>query len=55
MKEAGETILVVDKNIAALTALADRHYILEKGSVVWTGDSAALAAAPELQRRYLGV
>jgi branched-chain amino acid transport system ATP-binding protein len=55
LKEAGEAILVVDKNIAALTALADRHYILEKGRVVWTGDSAALAAVPELQHRYLGV
>ena len=55
LKDAGEAILVVDKNVAALTALADRHYILEKGRVVWSGDSAALAAAPDLQHRYLGV
>ena len=55
LKDAGEAILVVDKNVAALTALADRHYILEKGRVVWSGHSAALAAAPDLQHRYLGV
>ena len=55
LKEHGQAILVVDKNIAPLLRLADRHYILEKGRTVWSGGSAELAAAPELQHRYLGV
>ena len=55
LKAAGQTILVIDKNVAALIALADRHYIIEKGRVVWTGDSAALARDSGLQHRYLGV
>jgi branched-chain amino acid transport system ATP-binding protein len=55
LKAAGLAILVIDKNVGALRRLADRHYILEKGSVVWTGTSAALAADAALGRRYLGV
>ena len=55
LKAGGQAILVIDKNIAALTALADRHYIIEKGVVVWSGDSAALAADPDVQHRFLGV
>ena len=55
LKEGGQAILVVDKNIAPLLRLADRHYILEKGRTVWSGVSAELAAAPELLHRYLGV
>ncbi|HEV8678520.1 MAG TPA: ABC transporter ATP-binding protein [Stellaceae bacterium] len=55
LKEAGQAILVVDKNIAPLLKLADRHTILERGRAVWQGNSAELAAAPQLQHRYLGV
>ena len=55
LKEAGQAILVVDKNIAPLLRLADRHYILEKGRTVWSGTSAELAQAVPLQHRYLGV
>jgi branched-chain amino acid transport system ATP-binding protein len=55
LKEHGQAILVVDKNIAPLLRLADRHYILEKGRTVWSGSSVELAAAPELQHRYLGI
>ena len=55
LKAAGQSILVIDKNVEALTRFADRHYIIEKGRVVWTGSSAALRADPELQHRYLGV
>jgi len=55
LKQAGQAILVIDKHVQALTALADRHYIVEKGRVVWTGSSAALQAQPGLQHRYLGV
>jgi branched-chain amino acid transport system ATP-binding protein len=55
LKAAGQAILVVDKNIAPLLRLADRHYILERGRTVWSGTSTELAAAEALQHRYLGV
>jgi branched-chain amino acid transport system ATP-binding protein len=55
LKAEGLSVLVIDKNVAALTRLADRHYLIERGRVVWTGTSPALAAAPDVQHRYLGV
>jgi branched-chain amino acid transport system ATP-binding protein len=55
LKVAGQAILVIDKNLGALKRLADRHYVLEKGRVVWRGSSAELDARPELQHTYLGV
>jgi len=55
LKADGLSVLVIDKNVQALTRLADRHYLIERGRVVWTGSSAELAAAPDVQHRYLGV
>ena len=55
LKREGQAILVVDKNVGALIGLAERHYIVEKGRVVWSGTSAQLAADSALQHRYLGV
>jgi branched-chain amino acid transport system ATP-binding protein len=55
LRAAGQSILVIDKNVAALTRVADRHYIIERGRVVWQGKSEQLAGAPEIQRRYLGI
>lgn len=55
LKAEGQAILVIDKNIGPLKRLADRHYILEKGRVVWHGDSAALEAHSAVQHTYLGV
>lgn len=55
LKESGQAILIVDRNLETLLRIADRHYIMEKGRVVWSGSSAALAAEPELWHRYLGV
>jgi branched-chain amino acid transport system ATP-binding protein len=55
LKADGMAILVIDKNLEALARLADRHTIIEKGHAVWSGSSAALAAAPEVKGRYLGV
>jgi branched-chain amino acid transport system ATP-binding protein len=55
LKAEGQAILVIDKNVAALTRIADRHYLIERGQVVWTGTSKALAQAPDVQHRYLGV
>lgn len=55
IKDDGLSILVVDKNIADLIKLADRHYVIEKGKVVWSGTSDELKADETLQERYLGV
>ncbi len=55
LKAAGQTILVVDKYVHRLVGLADRHVILERGRVVWQGDSAALNADRSLWARYLTV
>ncbi len=55
LKARGQSILVIDKNVETLTRIADRHYLIERGRVVWSGTSAALAAAPDIQHRYLGV
>ncbi len=55
LKEFGQSILVIDKNVDALTRIADRHYIIEKGKVVWSGISDELSQDEELQHRYLGV
>ena len=54
LKAEGLAVLVIDKNVEALTRLADRHYLIERGRVVWTGTSPQLAAAPDVQHRYLG-
>jgi branched-chain amino acid transport system ATP-binding protein len=55
LKREGLSLLVIDKDVKALTRVADRHYLLEKGRVVWSGGSAELSANRELQQRYLGV
>ncbi|MGI9411330.1 MAG: ABC transporter ATP-binding protein [Hyphomicrobiaceae bacterium] len=55
IREEGLSILVVDKNVADLMQLADRHYILEKGLVVWQGSSVELQASKDVRDRYLGV
>jgi branched-chain amino acid transport system ATP-binding protein len=46
---------VIDKNVDALTRIADRHTIIERGRVVWSGSSQELASAPDIQHRYLGI
>jgi branched-chain amino acid transport system ATP-binding protein len=55
LRAAGQSILVIDKSVAALTRIADRHYLIERGRVVWTGNSRELAGAPDIQHRYLGI
>jgi branched-chain amino acid transport system ATP-binding protein len=55
LKAEGQSILVIDKNVEALIRIADRHYIIERGKVAWTGTSHELAATPAVQHRYLGV
>ena len=55
LKAEGLSLLLIDKDIRALARVTDRHYVLEKGRVVWSGSSAELGANRELQSRYLGV
>jgi branched-chain amino acid transport system ATP-binding protein len=55
LKAAGQSILVIDKNVEALVKIADRHYIIERGKVVWSGTSSELAAVPDVQHQYLGI
>ena len=51
----GHSILVVDKNVADLTRLASRHFVIEKGRVVWSGSSDELKSSPEVHTNYLSV
>ena len=55
LKQTGLTILLIDKNISEFAHITDRHYIVEKGRVVWQGDSEALSENDELKSRYLGI
>ena len=55
LKAEGLSIMLIDKNVHALTKVADRHFVIERGRVVWTGSSAELTAAPDVQHRYLGI
>ena len=55
LKDEGTAILLIDKNLDALTRIADRHYIVEKGRTVWSGSSHDLVAASDVRRRYLGI
>jgi branched-chain amino acid transport system ATP-binding protein len=55
LKAEGLSQIVIDKNIGHLLRLADRHYVIEKGRMVWQGDSAALREQPDIVHQYLGV
>ena len=55
LKQSGLTILLIDKNIDEFAHIADRHFIVEKGQVVWQGDSDTLSGDAELKSRYLGI
>jgi branched-chain amino acid transport system ATP-binding protein len=55
LKARGQSILLIDKDVGVLTRIADAHYILEKGQIVWRGTSPELGARPDVQHRYLGV
>jgi branched-chain amino acid transport system ATP-binding protein len=55
LKDEGQAILLVDKHLDALTKLADRHVVIEKGHVVWSGTSAALASDATIRQRWLQV
>ena len=55
LKASGQSILIVDKNLKILSRLADRHYVLERGRVRWSGGSAQLGSEYEDIRRFVGV
>ena len=55
LKASGQSILIVDKNLKILSRLADRHYVLERGRVRWSGGSAQLGSEYEAIRRFVGV
>src|SRR5438034_25024 len=55
LKRGGQSILIVDKNLKVLARLADRHYVLERGRVRWSGDSGALGGDYETIRRFVGL
>ena len=55
LKEQGQSILLIDKNLEQLMRLVDRHFLMERGRIVWDGTSKELRQNPELIRRYLGV
>jgi len=55
LKAEGQAIILVDKHIDALLKFADRHVVIEKGHVVWSGTSAALVNDPSVRQRYLQV
>ena len=55
IRQTGLSILVVDKNLKDLMRLADKHHIVQRGEVVWSGSSAALAADRDALSNYLGV
>jgi branched-chain amino acid transport system ATP-binding protein len=55
LKTKGLAILIIDKNIDALMAISERHYIMEKGKIVWDGTTRELKNNPELKLKYLGV
>ncbi|RBP32425.1 hypothetical protein DFR37_1481 [Eoetvoesiella caeni] len=55
LKEQGMSQIVIDKNVGALLPFADRHYVLEKGKVVWQGSSDDLRQNSAIVQQYLGV
>ena len=55
LKAQGLSMVVIDKNLGPLLGLANRHFVLEKGRVVWAGDSAALQSDSSVVQEYLGV
>jgi branched-chain amino acid transport system ATP-binding protein len=55
LKQDGLSQIVIDKNVKSLLNLADRHFVVEKGRVVWQGSSSELRSQPEIVHQYMGV
>ena len=55
LREMGQTALVIDKYVERLIRLADTHTVIERGKVVWSGDSETLRQSPDIWHSYVGV
>ncbi|MBO14303.1 MULTISPECIES: ABC transporter ATP-binding protein [unclassified Herbaspirillum] len=55
IKATGMSIILVEQNLEVCTQLADRHYIVEQGRIVYSGSNAAFLADEGVKDRYLGV
>jgi branched-chain amino acid transport system ATP-binding protein len=55
LKQQGLALILIDKDLNALSSVADRHYVLEKGRVVWSGSNDAFMQDTEQQTRFLSV
>jgi len=55
LRAVGQSLLLIAKNVGAITRIADRHYLIERGRIVWSGSSRELATSPDTAQRYLGV
>jgi branched-chain amino acid transport system ATP-binding protein len=55
LKSRGQSILIIDRNLKVLQRLADRHYIIEKGRTVWSGNPAKMDSEIEAVHRYIGL
>jgi branched-chain amino acid transport system ATP-binding protein len=55
LKEAGLAILLVEQNLRTALAIADRHHVMNKGEICFTGASAELAGNDDVLRNYLSV
>ena len=55
LKKEGISILVVDKNVNDLARIADMHYVIEKGRIVWEGTSPELLEQKDFLGNKLGV
>ena len=55
LRGAGLAILLVEQNLALATRVAERLYVMSKGTIVFGGTAAELAARPDVEASYLGV
>jgi len=55
LRESGLALLLVEQNLALATRVAQRVYVMNKGTIVFSGTTAELAAAGDVEARYLGV
>jgi branched-chain amino acid transport system ATP-binding protein len=55
LRESGLSLLLVEQNLALATRVAQRVYVMNKGTIVFSGTTAELAAAGDVESHYLGV
>ncbi len=55
LRAGGQAILVVDKHVKRLATLGDRFYVVEKGTVAWSGDAAAFVRDADVYARHLSI